>query len=52
MDNVIDGDIIIREFKNQLHNYVQFQTNTLWERHEPSNPLTYGLNSTTSAFLQ
>ena len=51
--NVLDWDIEKSEFELQSCYYVHFRTNTLWERHEPSFPPSYGLNTTTAAvYLQ
>ena len=41
MVKAMDSEIIVSEFKLQLHYYV-------WERYEPPYPPSYGLNSTTT----
>ena len=44
MVKVLDCGIIVSEFKLQLHYYINFWTNTHWERYEPSYSPCYGLN--------
>ena len=43
--NVLDYNIVVSEFKHQLHYYVHFQTNISLYAH-------YMLNSTTTVLLQ
>ena len=41
MDNVLNCDIVVSEFKPQLHFYVHFWTNILGKFYEPSDSPKY-----------
>ena len=49
--NVQDYNIRVSEFELQSRYYVHFRTKFSWERHEPTYPFRYTLNSTTSILL-
>ena len=46
--NELDSNIILSEFELQSRYFIHFQTNTFSERHEPSSPTSYRLNSITT----
>ena len=49
--NMLDCNIIVSEFKLQLHYYVYFQTNTLGEGMKLLILPSYSLKSTTTVLL-
>ena len=51
MVKATDCGIVVSEFELQLRYYVHFQT-CPWEKYEPPNPPSYGLNSTTTVLLE
>ena len=51
--HVLDCNIVVSEFKFQLHCYIHFWSNALRKAMNPFLiPPSYGLNSTTTVFLQ
>ena len=44
MAKVVDFSLAVNEFGLQSRIYVHFQANTLGESHEPTFPISYGLN--------
>ena len=50
--NILESDIIISEFKLQLHYYIHFHTDTTWKGIEPLYSPSYGLNNIITALLQ
>ena len=50
--NILDCDIGVSEFELESRNYVHFWTNTLGKGMNSIYCSSYGLNSTTTVFLQ
>ena len=51
MAKAMDSGIVVSEFKLLSQYYVHFQTKDLGTMYEPPYPPSYGLNSTTTIFL-
>ena len=51
MVKTMDCGIVVREFELQLRYYVHFRANTLGKGMNPTNPPSYGLNSTSTVLL-
>ena len=47
----LDCGIVVSEIEIQSRYIIHFWSNTFGERHEPSYPPSYGLNSTTAVLL-